>query len=173
MSKRTRARIAELREHIEFLSAFEKDYRMYVYALDSELQTGNRYWHPQAHAEKRGDLIRRSVRAQRAMDASGVRIALTPPPMFGGPILTNLSSQIIAYETTTYGSSPDRLHACRMVLDGLVTALGSLEDSSRRRNANRRRSPPRKSPRYRRSPSGRSPPDAGLWSGDSSTSRPG
>jgi hypothetical protein len=118
----------ELREHIEVLTEFERDYRDYVHALDHELTTGQSWYHEDAMQQYRAALVRRVARAGRAMRASGVSLTLTPPPLYGGPVLTDFASQVFAHETHTYGTGNDQLLVPRMLLDGMQTALGALED---------------------------------------------
>lgn len=105
----------EIATHIAALQECESTYLNYVDA-------GQRGDTP-SHVELRKRLLNRSGRTQQALDASGIRFALTPGPMFGGPILTTLPEQLFAFERPAYG-----YHAVQLVLDALAAAEGRLED---------------------------------------------
>jgi hypothetical protein len=113
----------ELREHIRVLKEFEHDYRRYLAQQGAPDPYGGT-------ADLRATLVRRVARAKRAMNASGVKLELRPPPLLGGPILTDFASQVFAHErppyiSQRYGELPD---AAAMVLDAIATAEGALED---------------------------------------------
>src|SRR5918996_1006150 len=111
----------ELRQHLTVLTAFEHDYREYV---DAQKRQAAGYSIDVARlGAGRSDLLRRAARAQRALDASGVTFAITPPPLLGGPVLHNLSQQAFAHETPLYGSGSDPFMTADMVLDQLANAL--------------------------------------------------
>ncbi len=120
----------DLREHRSVLVDYERDYRDYVSALIHERESGTRLYDERIMQAKRTALVRRAARAGRALDASGVGLRMRPPDLFGGPVLTDLVSQVMAHETTTYGSGRDPLEMPKKVLDGLVTAIGALEDQA-------------------------------------------
>jgi hypothetical protein len=113
----------EIREHVAVLSNFQRDYGAYI-AAQSQLLDGAGQGPSQA---ERSSLMRRSPRAGVAMNASGVRLTLTPPPMLGGPVLTDFVSQVFAHEGSVYGGGPDPLAVPRMVDDGITAALGALD----------------------------------------------
>jgi hypothetical protein len=139
---------AEIQEHIDVLLQLEQSYRLYVAAYERGDQA--------AVTALRPDLLKRSSRAQRAVSASGVRFALTPPPMFGGPPLTSLTEQLFAFERPGWDDVFGYDHvprAAQLVLDGLAAAVGSLEDQL---DQVRRGPPPQtvksKSPKERHAP---------------------
>jgi len=133
----------ELREHIKVLTDFERDYRSYVTTQMRQDMGEAGPLTPDQLPTLRAQLVRRVSRAGRAFDASGVQMAITPPPMFGGPVLTSLASQAFAHETPTFGSGHDGFEAARMVLDGLGTAVGALEDKLEQEQARaQKRQPP-------------------------------
>jgi hypothetical protein len=116
----------DLREHRDALAEVEAKYREYV-----EAQKGNRSdladrsgW----LSERRAYLMRCAARADRAVAASGYTFALSPPPLLGGPVLHHLAQQMFAHETSLYGSGEDPFMTTDMVLDGIASALGALDD---------------------------------------------
>ena len=66
------------------------------------------------------------------MEQSGVRLTITPPPMFGGAVLTDFSSQVFAHENAPYLPGPfgasEVPPTARMVLDRVAAAIGELSD---------------------------------------------
>lgn len=122
-----RSTSAEFREHHDALAAFERDYRRYVNAQISAAQ-GHVSLSEGEYMALRSELLRRVARAGRGFQASGVQMALTPPPMFGGPVLTDLPGQVFAHESAPYANAEDPFDAPRIVLDGISTAIGALED---------------------------------------------
>jgi hypothetical protein len=75
----------ELRRDLENLTGFANRYRSYISTLESVF--GSQVPpHGSSLAGQREEIIRRAPRAQRALDASGVTLAITPPPAFGGHV---------------------------------------------------------------------------------------
>lgn len=122
----------ELEDHIRVLTEFERDYRRYIEAQMAGTQDD----------ALRTQLLRRSSRAGRAMQAAGVKPTLIPPPMFGGPLVEDFGSQVFAHETQTYGSGPDPFTTARMLLDVMGQARGSLEDKLEQARREPEKAPP-------------------------------
>jgi len=118
---------SEYRAHHAVLVAFERDYGRYVQAQIAASQ-GHASMSEAEYAALRSELLRRVARASRAVQASGLQMALTPPPMYGGPIRTDLAGQVFAHESAPFVNSADPFDAPRMVLDGISTAIGALDD---------------------------------------------
>ncbi len=121
-----RATAKAYQAHREVLEQFESEYRQYV---DAQRRGLAGYAVDQAALGRtRGELLRRVPRVARALEAADTRIVISPPPMFGGPLLTALAQQVFAHETSTYGSGDDPFATADMVLDLFVTGLGVFDD---------------------------------------------
>jgi hypothetical protein len=140
---------AEIDEHLAALRQLEIDYEAYVH--------NSIFGHPNNTAALRKRLLLQTSQGQRALDASGIKFAMTPAPMFGGRILMSLPEQLFAFEQPVYEGpqGPDLVpHGARLVLDAISTAEGRLEDmrrnpAARRATAPRRaRQPAEPRPRY-------------------------
>jgi hypothetical protein len=116
--------VEELREDLDVLTEFERDYRRYVESQVAIDQGRTPEIAESSLPQMRRELMLRLTRAGEAFNATGLQMTITPPPMFGGPVLTDFTSQVFAHETHTFGSGgPD---AAYMVLDALVTGIGTL-----------------------------------------------
>lgn len=118
----------EINDHLAALRNLETEYLAY---LDGTFH-GTR-------EQSRKRILLQTAPAQRALAASGVQFAITPPPAFGGPVLTVLSQQLFAFELPAYepiGGPAGMPYTSRLVLDALSTAESRLEDL--RRNASAR-----------------------------------
>jgi hypothetical protein len=112
------------------LQAFVSEYRVYL-DLRSRFAAGD--------GSSQGPLEQSRTRiwqlvpaARRAIEHSGVRLTITPPPMLGGPVLTDFSSQVFAHENAPYLPGPFSASevpaTSRMVLDRVAAAIGELSD---------------------------------------------
>lgn len=113
----------EIEAHLAVLREFEADYHAYVHNAI--------FGHPTHVPELRKKLLLQTSQAQRALDASGIKFAMTPAPMFGGRILTSLPEQLFAFEQPAYEGpqGPDLVpHGARLVFDAISTAEGRLVD---------------------------------------------
>ena len=127
------------------LEDFERDYRRYIEGQIALSEGRSSALPEQALSDLRAQLVRRTSRAGRAMRASGLSLTLTPPPLLGGPVLTAFESQVFAHESPPYGDGPDPFATANTLLDGMSTALGSLEDdlAQARRKEEGKRAPRR------------------------------
>ncbi len=117
---------AEIRKHIEVLTAFEKQYREFVHALEEERRTGASYWHPHVFAEKRRNVLKAAPRADLAAKASGYWLTVYDPPALGGRARSeDLSSQVMDYDDPVF--SDDGLDIPRQILDAIPIQIASLE----------------------------------------------
>jgi hypothetical protein len=115
---------------IAALQTFAGEYRVYL-DLRSRFSGGD--GGSQAALEQSRMRIWQLVpAARRAIEQSGVRLTITPPPMFGGPVLTDFSSQVFAHENAPYLPGPfgasEVPATARMVLDRVAAAIGELSD---------------------------------------------
>lgn len=124
-----------LRAHRDALVLFHNVYIEYL----NEVVHGNGV-SPQRAEILRGEVIRRIPAAQAALDVAGVRIAFTPPPAVGGPILYGLPNVAFAHEQPGF-----RLHEFAGIKPTYAdvidwTRLGAqyLEDREERERRRRR-----------------------------------
>jgi len=114
----------QIRKHIEVLTAFEEAYRSFVFALESEHRTGQPYWHPQAFAGYRRDIIEAAPRADLAAKASGLAVRVRMPDDTLKSL--DLPDQVMDYTDGGGGYGPDDLRVPRMILDTLPRQIGAL-----------------------------------------------
>ena len=117
----------ELREHLRVVEEFLADYRSYISFMQNVFGPIVPP-HGTSQEDQRERILRKAPRAQRAINAAGANFAITPPPAFGGPLLEELSTQVMAHENSMYSPDDDPFMVSRMVLDSLTAATGALED---------------------------------------------
>lgn len=86
------------------LVVFRAAYIEYLNATLGSVQSGA----VPTYDARRTPLQKLAVRASQAVDVTGMRIALTPPPAFGGPILIGVAVIALAHEDarwSNFGSS--------------------------------------------------------------------
>lgn len=115
-------------------------HNLYVEYIDLTWPPNGR---PPARAtELRAELLGRVSKAQAALSQSGMgTIAMTPPPMIGGPVLTGLPNLLFVHETPLVGVSLglglNQPPFCQKVIEALKMADGYLaqqqEEAARRR----------------------------------------
>jgi hypothetical protein len=135
----------QIRKHLGVLTDFEEAYRRFVFALESERKTGQPYWHPQAFAEYRRDIIEAAPRADLAAKASGlaVRVRMADDTLKS----LDLPDQVMDYTEGGGGYGPDGLRVPRVILDTLPRQIGALrvrleevEEAEKRSKKSRSRS---------------------------------
>jgi hypothetical protein len=120
----------QLAADIAALQTFANEYRAYL-DLRSRFAAGDD--NSQALLEQSRTRIWQLLpTARRGMEHSGVRLTITPPPMLGGPMLTDFESQVFAHEHAPYLPGPfsagEVPATARMVLDRVAAAIGELSD---------------------------------------------
>lgn len=111
----------QIRTNIEILSEFETAYRQFVQALE-EGQRGRPYWHPQAFAQRKRDILETAPRANLAAKASGVQIAVEKfGPDGQKETVTNLENLVMDYHEGEHG-----MDVPHMLLDALPRQIGVL-----------------------------------------------
>lgn len=129
----------QIRKHIDALGRFERDYREYIEALETDwgasvaAQAGvdedGADWAPEEWARRKRKLQMDAVRADRAIKASGVgALIFTEAPAAGGGIRSaDLPSQIFDFiEINSFGQD-DGLTFQRKLLERMPSQIAGLE----------------------------------------------
>jgi hypothetical protein len=120
-----------LREHRKALVHFHNRYLAY---LDAALRGGAS---PQVVFDLRSDVLAAIPAAQRALDVAGVGLIYTPPPAFGGPVMSGLGNLAFLHERSPYqlpGAKPPYAD----VIDMTKLAMQYLEDAAKNETRRRR-----------------------------------
>lgn len=118
------------------LEAFRNDYVDYTNRVAPSVLAGG----PLDHSTERTQLRSRLVQAQHAVSASGVQVALVPPPVaVGHPVLTEFQQVAFAWENPVYQAygGPQAFELALDAMDAAISELRLREEAVRRR----RRSP--------------------------------
>lgn len=120
----------KIREHIRVLSEFEVEYREFIGALEAFRRDGTERWSEAEYSRRRRKLQMESVRADRAIKASGVGgLVFTEAPAAGGGVRsTDLPSQIFDFIETGSGFEyDDGLDFQRALLDRMPSQIAGLQ----------------------------------------------
>jgi hypothetical protein len=111
----------EIRKNIEILSEFETEYRLFVHAVE-EGQQGRSYWHPQAFAQRKRDILEAAPRANLAVRASGLQVSVEKfGPDGRKRSITHLEDLVMDFDEGDRG-----LAVPRRLLDALPRQIGAL-----------------------------------------------
>jgi hypothetical protein len=122
-------------DHAKELMGFRNDYIEYVNRVAPGVLAGG----PLDHSSERTMLRQASVKAQRAMNASGVELHLIPPPVAAGkPVLNEFQQIAFAWEDPTY-QAYEGPQAFELAVDAMDAALAELALRAERAERLRRR----------------------------------
>lgn len=120
----------QIREHIRVLTEFEVEYREFISALEDFRRDGRERWSDAEYSRRRRKLQMDAVRADRAINASGVAgLVFTEPPAMGSGVRSaDLPSQIFDFiETGTGFEYDDGLDFQRALLDRMPSQIAGLQ----------------------------------------------
>jgi hypothetical protein len=119
----------QIRKHIETLSSFEIEYREFISALEDYRREGRERWPTEEFERRRRAIQTNSVRADRAIQASGVGgLIFTEPPAIGGGVRSqDLPSQVLDFIEVNPLNGDDGLSFQRALLDRMPSQIAGLE----------------------------------------------
>lgn len=125
------------RNHRRELESFRNDYVRWVNRVAPGVLAGG----APDRSDERTSLRHRSIKAQHAVDASGITSFLGPPPVHGDkPTLTQFQQIAFAWENPVYQSLYAGQQAFDLAIDTMDAAIAELE--SREAQARERRRQP-------------------------------
>ncbi len=142
---------AQIRRHIETLASFEVEYREFISALEDYRREGIERWPNEEFERRRRAIQTNSVRADRAIQASGVGgLVFTEPPAIGGGMRSSdLPSQVFDFIEVSPLSGDDGLTFQRALLDRMPSQIAGLEIRLEEAEARERERTKRKLPKIR------------------------
>lgn len=129
----------QIRKHIEVLTKFERDYREYIQQLEADwaasvaaryhVEDAGSTWSAEEWSQRKRQLQMDAVRADRAIEASGVGgLVFTEPPAAGGGIrAADLPSQIFDFIEVNGFGEDDGLTFQRKLLERIPSQIAGLE----------------------------------------------
>jgi hypothetical protein len=139
----------QIRRHIETLSSFEVEYHEFISALEDYRREGKERWPNEEFERRRRAIQTNSVRADRAIQASGVGgLVFTEPPAIGGGVRSSdLPSQVFDFIEVNPLSGDDGLSFQRALLDRMPSQIAGLEIKLEEAEARERERAKRKLPK--------------------------
>lgn len=120
---------AQIRKHLHALTSFEVEYREFISALEDYRRKGRERWSTAGFEKRRRAILTNSVRADHAIEASGVGgMIFTEPPAAGGGVRSSdLPSQVFDFIEVNPLSDDDGLSFQRALLDRMPSQIAGLE----------------------------------------------
>lgn len=118
---------AQIRKHIENLSAFEQKYGEFLAALRQEWAGEGKRWLDDETAKRKREIQMLATRADLAMKASGVgQILILHPPAAGGGLKSgDLPSQVFDFDGFAFGT--DGMEIQQQILNRVPSQIAGLE----------------------------------------------
>jgi hypothetical protein len=119
----------QIRKRIEALTDFEVKYTEFVRAVEEFRRTGNERWSPEEFEERKREILKAAPRADAAVKASGASyLVVREPPAIGGQVRSSdLSSQVMDFDSGGFDFENDGLDIPRRILETIPSQLGALE----------------------------------------------